>query len=194
MTDPKLILGSASPRRREILHDAGFDFEVIPSDAEEVIDPQYSPEEAVKELALQKLKPLSINYPGDWIITSDTVVSKGNKILGKPADFDEAKYMLQMLSGTTHSVFSSICLSNGEVREVVAGKTRVYMRTLEEWEIAYYIQNYEPYDKAGAYGIQEWIGMVGIEKIEGSYFTVMGLPVHLLYSLLLKHTGNSFLR
>ena len=117
-------------------------------------------------------------------MTADTIVVADHVVLGKPADASEAAEMLQMLSGRTHQVVTSVSLLSAERVETVSDIALVSFRSLEDWEITYYIEHYRPFDKAGAYGIQEWIGMTAVEKIEGSFYTIMGLPVHVVFQLL----------
>ncbi|MCB0466405.1 MAG: Maf family protein, partial [Aequorivita sp.] len=120
----------------------------------------------------------------DILITSDTIVWKDGKALGKPKDFEEAKAMLQNLSGKMHEVITSVCFTSKGFQKTVHDVTKVWFKVLSEEEIDFYIKNYKPFDKAGSYGIQEWIGYIGIEKIEGCYFNVMGLPTRLVYKTL----------
>ena len=120
----------------------------------------------------------------DILITSDTIVWKDEKALGKPKDFGEAKKMLQNLSGQMHEVITSVCFTSKEFQKTVNDVTKVWFKKLSDEEIDFYIENYKPFDKAGSYGIQEWIGYIGIEKIEGCYFNVMGLPTRLVYKTL----------
>lgn len=188
------ILGSQSPRRRELLEKLGFSFEVRESYAEEIPDNALLPLEAVKDLARQKAENFSRDYREKGLLTADTIVSKDQEVLGKPSNFEEAKSMLDSLSADKHEVYSGCCFMQGGATELFAERTVVQMRELRDWEKDFYIENYKPYDKAGAYGIQEWLGMVGIERIEGSYFNVMGLPVSKVYEVLLKYLGEEALQ
>jgi septum formation protein len=178
----KIILGSASPRRRELLSSLGIDFEVADPDIEEVCPPGIPPEETAVYLALEKAASLNIG-PGSRkiLITADTIVLCDNTLLPKPAGREEAISFLRMLSGRKHSVITGVCISLGERRRTFSAETVVTFCDIDDEEIDYYVDTYKPYDKAGAYGIQEWIGFVAMEKIEGSYFNVMGLPVNRLY-------------
>jgi len=179
-----LILASNSPRRKQLLHETGFDFtiEVIPTDES---FPEHMPAgEVAGYIAGQKAEVFRGLHPDKLIMTADTVVIIGDNILNKPKDFQEALQMLTMLSGTTHEVITAVSLLSDDSIYTVSDTAKVTFRRLENREINHYIERYKPFDKAGGYGIQEWIGMIGIERIEGSYYTIMGLPVHLVYQLL----------
>jgi septum formation protein len=181
----KLVLGSGSPRRKELLSQLGYSFEVRKGDADEIAPSHLNGNETAVFLALQKAEGLKPTLaPDELLITSDTEVWKGNRRFGKPANLEEAKAMLRELSGDVHQVISSVCICDLERTESTSVTTNVFFKDLSEVEINYYVTNYKPLDKAGAYGIQEWIGLVGIEKIEGSYFNVVGLPVFELAELL----------
>jgi septum formation protein len=183
----KLILASGSPRRKELLGSIVPDFEVRVTDVDEHF-PEHLGAEAVP-LFLAKLKADAIFpslKPGEIAITADTVVVLNGSIMNKPADADEARWMLQQLSGAKHSVVTACGIVSTEKQQYFSDKVDVVFRTLSTEEIDHYIAHYKPFDKAGAYGIQEWIGMIGIERIEGSFYTVMGLPVHLLYAGLMN--------
>lgn len=181
----QLILASQSPRRKELLAAMDLDFEVIIRPVDERFPKGFSPAEAAEHIALAKAEVFRRGLkPDQIIITGDTVVAIDGLILGKPKDEAEAKGMLDQLSGKSHLVVSSICvLTSSEIR-VKSDTATVHFKQLSPEEIGFYIQNYQPYDKAGAYGIQEWLGHIGITKLEGSYNTVMGLPTHLLYEML----------
>lgn len=178
----QIILGSASPRRRELLSSLGLVFEVADPDINEECPPGIPPEETAVYLALEKAASLNIG-PGSRkiLITADTIVLCDNTILSKPAGREQAIGFLRMLSGRKHSVITGVCISSGERRRTFSTETIVTFCEIDDEEIEYYVDTYKPYDKAGAYGIQEWIGFVAMEKIEGSYFNVMGLPVNRLY-------------
>ena len=181
----KLVLGSGSPRRKELLSQLGYSFEVRKGDAAEIAPSHLNGNETAVFLALQKAEGLKPTLaPDELLITSDTEVWKGDRRFGKPANLEEAKAMLRELSGDVHQVISSICVCDLGRTESTSVTTNVFFKDLSEVEINYYVTNYKPLDKAGAYGIQEWIGLVGIEKIEGSYFNVVGLPVFELAELL----------
>ena len=179
----RLILASASPRRRELLASCDIDFTLAERFECEECYPADLEAERVAEY-LSQLK--SEAYPqtlteGDILLTADTVVIAGGEILGKPKDRADAERMLQTLSGATHKVVTGVTLRTTTQRISFSAESLVTFRLLENEEIAYYIEKYRPMDKAGAYGIQEWIGYVGIERIEGSFYNVMGLPVQRLY-------------
>ncbi len=177
-----LILGSQSPRRKALLQEMGFSFSCISLDIDEQFDREkYKAAEITNYLASKKANAYPDLQARDILITSDTTVWVNNQSLEKPASEKEAIDMIRLLSNQKHSVYTSVSLKSIHQEKTFSDETKVYFRTLTEEEIRYYVQNYQPYDKAGAYGIQEWIGLIGIEKIEGNYFTVMGLPTALLY-------------
>lgn len=181
-----IVLASQSPRRQELLKQLNIPFEIVVSRVKEVFDPSEDPSKIVKELALQK---------GMWvqnhcrkssiIISADTIVVAEGQILGKPKNIDDARNMLSLLSGKKHQVFTGLCIIDSELEKkaVDVGITDVYFRNLDREEIEGYLRTSEPYDKAGAYGIQG-LGAVFIDKIDGDFFTVMGLPVEKLYNIL----------
>lgn len=179
----RVLLASKSPRRRQLLEGVGIDFEIAEGrDAEEVF-PENMPLGEVAEY-LSRLKSdayFDTLVEGDVLITADTVVIAGGRILGKPADREEAHAMLRLLSGAEHEVVTGVTLRSRELRRSFSCVSRVSFREISPEEIDYYIDHYAPYDKAGAYGIQEWIGYVAISGIEGSFYNVMGLPVQMLY-------------
>ncbi|GGB78301.1 Maf family nucleotide pyrophosphatase [Dyadobacter sediminis] len=179
-----LVLASNSPRRKQLLADAGFHFsvEVLPTD--ECFPADLPAAEVAAHISHEKSKMFRGLRSESIVLTADTVVIADNQILGKPSDAVDAGRMLRLLSGRSHTVVTAISmLTDGEI-QTVSDAAKVYFRKLDDSEISYYIENYKPFDKAGAYGIQEWIGMTGIEKIEGSFYTIMGLPVHVVYRLL----------
>ena len=182
-----LILASNSPRRKQLLHDAGFAFtvEVLPTD--ESYPAELPAEEVAGYISREKAEQFRGIRPGSLVLTADTVVIADHHILGKPADAADAFRMIKILSGRSHKVVTAVSLLSDDVIETTADVAEVYFRDLEDWEINHYIEQYKPFDKAGSYGIQEWIGMVGIEKIEGSFYTIMGLPVQVVYRLLKPH-------
>lgn len=182
-----LILASGSPRRQELLKDLDIDFTIQLKEVEEKYPQNLKAQEITDYLAELKSEPFkNIITEKEIIITSDTIVWLNNTALGKPKNYEEAFTMLKSLSNTTHEVITSICLTGKEFKKTVNDTVKVYFKELSDQEIDYYLQTYKPYDKAGAYGIQEWIGKIGITKIEGSYFTVMGFPVHKLYKELMN--------
>lgn len=172
----KIILASASPRRSELLRQAGIEFDVCVSGAEETADPSLSPDELTVSIARQKAMCVAKNHPDAVVLGADTVVAIGDKILGKPADADDAKRMLALLSGKVHSVYTGVCIVSGGKRSEFYQKTDVKFYPLTQSEIDAYIATGEPMDKAGAYGIQGR-GCVLVESISGDYFNVVGLPV-----------------
>jgi septum formation protein len=188
LKDFKLILASASPRRKKLMEEMALDFEVITKTVKEIYPKSYSPEEVVLHLCELKSAAFSNSelLPNKLIITSDTVVAIDDEILGKPISRKNAVDILKKLSGREHKVITGVCLRTAVKKHSFTVTTNVFFKELSEAEINFYIINYLPFDKAGAYGIQEWIGHVAIEKIEGSYFNVMGLPTHKLYQELIK--------
>lgn len=183
--DYKLILASASSRRHQLMEGAGFQFEVRLKPTEEKYPAELPPEQVPEYLACLKAEAFRGELlPGELLITADTVVCIDGKVLGKPAGREEAIEMLHRLSGRKHTVVSGVCLTSTEKRKTFSAFTDVYFRTLTEEEILCYVDRCKPFDKAGAYGIQEWIGYIGISRIEGSFYNVMGLPVQQLYEAL----------
>jgi septum formation protein len=189
LQDFDLILASASPRRRQLMEDAGFRFRVAETGFAERWPGQLRGREIAEYLAAGKADSWSeVIAPHQVIITADTIVWCHGKLLGKPADDDEAILFLKQLSGCRHEVITGICLRDSERKKLFSVTTGVSFRELSNNEIEYYVKNYQPLDKAGAYGIQEWIGLRGITGIEGSYYNVVGMPVSELYSALLEFT------
>ncbi|MBD1396126.1 septum formation protein Maf [Pontibacter sp. JH31] len=179
-----ILLASNSPRRKELLAGLGLKFEVRVKEVNEDFPAHMQREEVAEYLASHKANAYTDDLKDEVLITADTIVCLGDRILNKPAHATEAFDMLRALSGTSHEVITGVCLLTQEGRTVFHDTTKVYFKELSDEEINFYIQHYKPYDKAGAYGIQEWIGMIGIEKIEGSYFNVVGLPIQKLYQYL----------
>ncbi|MBR0273553.1 MAG: septum formation protein Maf [Bacteroidaceae bacterium] len=180
----KIILASQSPRRRELLAGLGIPFEVR---VIEDIDEHFPEQLPASETALYIAKRKAEAYRGqiaddELIITADTVVIVGDEILGKPADEADALRMLRLLSGRTHQVTTGVCLMTTKVQRSFDVTTDVTFKTLTDEEIMYYVNRYKPFDKAGAYGIQEWIGYIGVTGLHGSYYNVMGLPVQRIYT------------
>jgi septum formation protein len=182
--DYNIILASKSPRRRELLESMGYEFKSISIDADESYPENLKAEQIAVYISEKKAAAYDINNPKDLVICSDTIVWNDDKALGKPENADQAEEMLKSLSGKKHQVISAITIRTIDKTISEYDIADVYFKDLSDDEIKFYIDNFKPFDKAGAYGIQEWIGMIGIEKIEGSYFTVMGLPTHKLYSIL----------
>ncbi len=181
-----VILASGSPRRRELLSSIGLEYKVRTIEGiSEEYPANLNAEEVPQFISREKAQAYRATMEkNELIITADTVVALDNKILGKPHGKDEAVEMLQFLSGRTHQVITGVTLMTETREETFATTSNVTVAKLLDNEIEYYIEKYKPYDKAGAYGIQEWIGMIGVTGIEGSFFNVMGLPVQRLYTLL----------
>jgi septum formation protein len=180
----KLILASNSPRRKQILNDAGFDFTVSVKEIDESFSTEIPVNMVAEYLAKKKAEAFSEISDQIIVLTADTIVAVDNLILNKPADKNGAADMLKKLSGRTHVVHTGVCLRVGNIENSFTDTTIVSFKSLTDNEIDYYIETCKPFDKAGAYGVQDFIGMVGIDKIEGSYFTVMGLPIHRVYEAL----------
>ena len=183
----RIILASGSPRRQQFLKELDVDFEIHLKDIEEIYPEHLQAEEITNFLAKLKAAAFVADLEeNDILITSDTIVWLNNKALGKPKDYDDAFEMLTEMSGTTHKVITSVCLKTIDKEVVFYEETLVTFTELSSEEIKYYLDNYKPFDKAGSYGIQEWIGLVAITKIEGSYANVVGLPTHRLYEEMMK--------
>jgi len=180
----KIILASQSPRRQELLKGIGLDFEIfVKENINEDFDPQMPFTKVAEFLAEKKaLEYYDILVDNVILITADTIVCTDTEILNKPKDEPEARYMLNQLSGKKHEVITGVCIKSAKKQKSFSVVSVVYFAELDSGEIDYYISNYKPFDKAGAYGIQEWIGYIGIKRIEGSFFNVMGLPVHMVYT------------
>lgn len=183
-----IILASGSPRRKELLSGLGIDYEVklLPN-----IDESYPDTLTGEKIPIYIAREKAAAYQpqmhvDELIITADTIVWIDHEVLGKPAFEEEAREMLRKLSGKTHQVITGVCLTTSEKQQAFATTSEVTFASLTEEEIDHYVTHYRPMDKAGAYGIQEWIGYIGVESIKGSYFNVMGLPVQRLYRELLK--------
>jgi septum formation protein len=182
----EIILASGSPRRQELLSSLGIPFRVMKLDVEEQFPDKLQRESIPLFLSRLKAEEAKKNIQeNQLIITADTVVWLGDHVLNKPADLQEARWMLNRLSGKTHEVITAVSLTSSNKSLSFYVVTEVVFRNLSEDEIMYYTETYKPLDKAGAYGIQEWIGLVGVERIEGSYFNVMGLPTKELFEELL---------
>jgi len=182
-----IILASKSPRRQELLKELGVSFDVQIKETEETYPDHLKVEQIALYLCELKANAFKEDEVNDdtLLITADTIVWHNNKVLDKPADYDDAVNILKQLSGDKHEVITGVCLKTKQKINSFHVSTDVYFKELTEAEIDHYITNYKPYDKAGAYGIQEWIGYIGINKIQGSYFNVMGLPTQRLYEELL---------
>lgn len=180
----KILLASNSPRRKELLKELGYEFEVVSTHCEEIYPENLAVEKVAEYLSQLKANSFRSLEKEEVLITADTIVAIENEILGKPKDTEDAQKMLQKLSGKTHQVYTAFTIrslgkniSKTDVASVTVGK-------ISDEETDFYIRNYKPFDKAGSYGVQEWLGMAKISKIEGSYYTIMGLPTHLVYSVL----------
>lgn len=184
----EIILISKSPRRQELLEKMGLRFSIRALDVEENLNfCDVEPEEVVKTIALSKARAIPRDWLDEqtWFITADTIVSLDGEILGKPERVEQAVLMLKKLSGREHEVYTAVCLRYMDYFDIFVDRALVTFAFLSEEEISFYVSNYSPFDKAGSYGAQDWIGLSKIKKIEGSFYTVMGLPTHLLYQHLL---------
>ena len=178
----KLVLASQSPRRRELLKGLDLEFTTCSVDADESFPAKLKGADAVQYICKAKADAYRPQLNDNTIaITADTVVILDNKIIGKPKSYEEAFSMIRSLSGHVHEVITAVCIFSKEKCEEFYASTEVHFSEIADEEIEYYINKYKPFDKAGSYGVQEWIGYIGIEKIVGSYFNVMGLPVKRLY-------------
>jgi len=187
LKDYKIILASQSPRRQQLLKGLDIPFEIIIKDIKE----EYPKDLKKEKIALYLCELKAAAFDGEiddntLVITADTIVWINEKVLNKPIDHNDAVSILKTLSGNMHEVITGVCLKTKNKTHSFYALTKVFFKKLSQQEIEYYITNYKPFDKAGAYGAQEWIGYVAIEKIEGSYFNVMGLPTRLLYEELMK--------
>ena len=182
-----LILASSSPRRQQLLRDAGFEFVVKVKDTNEDFSKIMPANEVPAYLARKKAEAFRHELNDEIVLTADTIVVVDQEILNKPKDASEASEMLRKLSGRQHQVITGVCVMTREETETFIDTADVFFRELTDFEIEYYIRVCRPFDKAGAYGVQDFIGMVGIPRMEGSYFTVMGLPVHKVYDALRKY-------
>ncbi len=183
----QLILGSGSPRRQELLKSLGFEYRLLPINADESFPETLKAQEI--PLFLAEIKADAFPHElkeKELLITADTIVWCEGKVLNKPANFKEGKEMLQTLSGKMHEVFTGVCLKSANKQTTFFDSSKVYFKKLTNDEIEYYLTNFNPYDKAGGYGVQDWIGYIGIDKIEGSFYNVMGLPVKELFEELIK--------
>lgn len=181
-----VILASKSPRRQELLKGIGIDFTIMTKDVDESFPQNMSPYDVAPYLSVKKAKAFNDSELPDnyMIITSDTVVIVDDKILGKPKDAEEARSMIRLISGRKHSVITGVTVHTKHKTKTFSVTSKVSFINLDDEEIEHYVNNYKPFDKAGAYGIQEWIGYIGVDYVEGSYFNVMGLPTQKLYNIL----------
>lgn len=180
----KIILASGSPRRQAFFKELDIDFEIDVKEIDEKYPSSLKGSDITDYISQQKASAFKNLQKNEVLITSDTIVWVENQAIGKPNDFEDAKKMLQKLSGKMHEVITSVCFTTSSFQTTQNDLTKVWFKTLSNEEIDYYLKTYKPFDKAGSYGIQEWIGYIGIEKIEGCYFNVMGLPIRLVYKTL----------
>lgn len=181
----KIILASGSPRRQQFFKDLDIDFEIRLKEVAEIYPPELQAQAITDFLAQLKADAFKGEIgDGEILITSDTIVWHNGKALGKPKDYEDAVAMLQTMAGSTHEVITSVCFTTKNKAETIHEITKVTFTDLSEEAIRYYLDKYKPFDKAGAYGIQDWIGLTGITKIEGSYTNVVGLPTHRVYEYL----------
>lgn len=176
----KIILASQSPRRKQLLELAEINFEIQVADIDETPPIGMPGNQVPEHLAIQKASVIAVTNQDAIVIAADTIVLLDDEILSKPVDEEDAVSILKKLSGKVHQVISGVCIQKGNEIQSFSEITEVYFRPLTDEQIRHYVANYKPFDKAGAYAIQEWIGMVGIEKINGDYYNVMGLPVGLV--------------
>lgn len=187
MIERKIILASKSPRRSQLLREAGFKFDIQTRDIEETYPSTLPAEDVAEFLAEKKAEGVKDFITDDEIIlTSDTTVVMGNTIFGKPKDARDAFDILKTLSGKSHKVITGVCLLSKDKKRIFKGVSTVYFDKLSDKEINYYIDNYKPYDKAGAYAIQEWIGLCKVKKVKGTYSNIVGLPMRKVYKELMK--------
>lgn len=180
-----LILASGSPRRQQFFKDLGLDFKIILKPVDEVFPEYLKGAQITDFLAQLKARAFTHVGPDDIIVTSDTIVWHNEKALNKPKDRTEAVRMITSLSGNTHEVITSVTFTMSTHQKTINDTTSVTFKTLTPEEIDYYVDNFQPYDKAGGYGVQEWFGYIAVTRIEGSYFNVMGMPLHKVYETLL---------
>jgi septum formation protein len=181
----KIILASGSPRRQQFFKELGLDFEIKLKEVEEIYPENLQGVEITNYLAELKASSFENDIQdNEVVITSDTIVWFENQALGKPKDYNDAFKMIQKMSGNTHEVITSVCFKTKKSTDLINCVTKVIFNKLTEDEITFYLDNYKPFDKAGAYGIQEWIGLIGISRIEGSYTNVVGLPTDLVFNYL----------
>ena len=182
----KILLASNSPRRKKLLQNLGYDFDVVSVECLEVFPDQMPAKEVAEYLSVLKSHAYNVLAKKEILITADTTVVLGEEILGKPADEEDARLMLKKLSDKTHQVYTGITIRSIDKIISATDVADVDFDILNDDEINYYIKNFKPYDKAGSYGVQEWLGMAKIRQIRGSFYTVMGLPTHLVYRLLME--------
>ncbi len=190
LSDYNVILASGSPRRQHFFRELDIDFTIDVRQVDEVYPPYLKAGEITDYLAELKAGAFTNLSEKDILITSDTIVWKDERAIEKPRDYDHAVEMLQTLSGAMHEVYTSVCFTGKDFQKTVNDCTKVWFRDLNKEEIVYYLDRHKPFDKAGSYGIQDWLGYVGIERLEGCYFNVMGLPTRLVYKTLMELAGE----
>lgn len=176
-----MLLASKSPRRHQLLRDSGFDFTYVDIDAEESFPDDLKREEVSRYLALKKAEHFTDSIGHNVLVTADTIVCLDYEVINKPDDAEHAFEMLQKLNGKMHEVFTGVCLKNDDKSYVFHQRSEVFFHRLSDEEIRFYIEKYKPFDKAGSYGVQDWMGYVGVEKINGCFYNVMGFPVAKFY-------------
>ena len=182
----KIILASQSPRRKDLIQQLGFPFEVRKFNFDESYPKNINRYDVPVFLALKKSKQVDNLNNGEVLLTADTVVILNNEILEKPSSLNQAKKMISQLSNSSHDVVTGVCLKSNSITETFSVKSTIHFAPISSEEINYYVDTYQPLDKAGAYGIQEWIGMIGVKKIIGSYYNVVGLPTHEIYQKIME--------
>ena len=182
----KIILASKSPRRQEFLKNLGLSHKIDSKEIDESYPSDLKAGEITDYISRKKAEAYGDLTSDTLLITSDTIVWDGETALGKPKNEEEALAILRSLSGKMHETISSVCVTSKDFQKTETCVTKVWFKEFSEEELLYYVKTFKPFDKAGAYGIQEWIGMIGVEKMEGSFYNVMGLPTHLLYKLLVE--------
>lgn len=180
----KILLASQSPRRKELLSGLGFEFEVVKIDCEEIVPEDIAVEASAAYLSELKSNAFRQLEENEVLLTADTVVAVDNQFLGKPENKEDARKMLKLLSGKTHQVYTGITIKTSDKTITQTDVADVEFDVITDDEADYYINQYKPFDKAGSYGIQEWLGMAKIKNIKGSFYTIMGLPTHLVYKIL----------
>lgn len=184
LKDHEIILASGSPRRHKFFEELEIPVTIDVRPVEEIFPEELKDEEITNYLAALKAEAFDDLKPNQLLITSDTIVYNEGKAMGKPSDHAEAVEMIRSLAGKEHDVITSVCFRSAKAQKIISEKTKVFFSDLSDEEIEYYVSEYKPFDKAGGYAIQEWIGLIGIEKIEGSYFNVVGLPTFQVYKTL----------
>lgn len=186
LNSKKIILASQSPRRKELLSELGFQFETLSLDVDETFPNDLPASEIAAYLSCLKADSYTLLKENELLITADTIVVYQDKILGKPANKEEAKEMILGLSGKIHQVYTSFTIRDLYKSKTLTDVANVEFSEISGYEADFYIENFQPMDKAGAYGIQEWLGMAKIKSINGSFYTIMGLPTHLIYNELIN--------